>query len=390
MKRKYPKDNDTIKDITKWLNENKVDYKWKSKRKAELIDITHVAVKAVKKRNKMYPKLTDNDLPTITISLNNKKKLVADIAIISSDNKDTTSNRAKKDETVKKHPPIQVDVKPVENKRKTKHTDTTSMSKAELLDKILDEADEQLKEKRELATKTNKSNNSSSDKAVNKSNKTDKPDKSSKPIKINSGQLQFSLNHNEWLIVASLPTDLPENPILDLTTGNVYSANQQPNFIFDGENDNSDIDNTKSQGTASSTSDITSTSKAKTNLTDVTSNEHSDDRITKSGKTNRQSESQSIVKLEKHDFELGANNIAVYYDATGKPVKKDSLNEIANELNHSDAVIAVDTQQHPNEQNKENAKLNKAKKKKHHYVLDTVIVLLVIAIIYVIVKMING
>lgn len=389
MKRKYPKDNDTIKDITKWLNENKVDYKWKSKRKAELIDITHVAVKAVKKRNKMYPKLTGNDLPAVTISLNNKKKLVANIAIIPSDNKDTTLNKAKKDETIKKHPPIQVDVKPVENKRKTKHTDTTSMSKAELLDKILDEADEQLKEKRELA-KTNKSNNSSSDKTVNKSNKTTKPDKSSKPIKINSGQLQFSLNHNEWLIVASLPTDLPENPILDLTTGDIYSANQQSNFILDSKNSNSDIVNTKSQATASSTSDIISTSKVKTKLTDVTSNKHSDNRITKSGKTNRQSESQSIVKLEKQDFELDANNIAVYYDATGEPVKKDSLNEIANELNHSDAVIAVDNQQDPNEQNKENTKLNKAKKKKHHYVLDTVIVLLVIAIIYVIVKMING
>ena len=387
MKRKYPKDNDTIKDITKWLNENKVDYKWKSKRKAELIDITHVAVKAVKQRNKMYPKLTGNDLPVITISLNNKKKLVADIAIIPSDNKDTTTNKAKREETAKRHPPIQVDVKPVENKRKTKHTDTTSMSKAKLLDKILDEADEQLKEKRELA-KTNKSNNSSSNKTVNESNKTDKPDKSSKPIKINSRQLQFSLNHNEWLIVASLPTDLPENPILDLTTGDIYSANQQPNFILDSENSNSDTDNTKSQSTASSTSDVISTSKTK--LTDVTTNKHNDDNITQSGETNRQSESQSIVKLEKQDFKLGANNIAVYYDATGEPVKQDSLNEIANELNHSDAVIAVDTQQHPNEQNKENAKLNKAKKKKHHYVLDTVIVLLVIAIIYVIVKMING
>lgn len=389
MKRKYPKDNDTIKDITKWLNENKVDYKWKSKRKAELIDITHVAVKAVKQRNKMYPKLTGNDLPAITISLNNKKKLVADIAVIPSDNKDTTLNKAKRDETAKRHPPIQVDVKPVENKRKTKHTDTTSMSKAELLDKILDEADEQLKEKRELA-KTNKSNNSSSNKTVNESNKTDKPDKSAKPIKINSGQLQFSLNHNEWLIVASLPTDLPESPILDLTTGNVYSADQQPNSILDSENSNSDIDNTKSQGTASSTSDIISTSKAKTQLTDVATNKHNDDNITQSRKANRQSESQSIVKLEKQDFKLGANNIAVYYDATGEPVKKDSLNEIANELNHSDAVIAVDTQQHSNAQNKENAKLNKEKKKKHHYVLDTAIVLLVLAIIYVIVKMING
>lgn len=485
MKRKYPKDNDTIKDITKWLSENKVNYKWKTKRKAELLAITHKAVSAVKKRHKTYPNLTTKDLPEITISLNDKKKLVAEIDKVdekevhtatndishktaANDNKDTSDiNSSTIDQIARKAVANSTKLK-TENKADTKikadtgletvsQTESVSspkptptnepdaLSKNDLLDKIL-QTDE--KDTTQGTPKT-----STQTVTLNKSKTTANSDatNTNEPTKISASQLRFQLADNEWLLVVTMPEELPADPVLDLNTGDIYSqtapeTETEPTpdnqAVAQTNNDTAQISkadtiydkatNTKEQtDTADAANVAKNTAGAKKEnannevpvvdspdgqiktasanaikkvIAKVDTNKSSDDTAKteiiakESGTTDKLEDTKSIadsttkpkISLAKQDFELDATRVVVYYNAHGDPIKSDDLSDTVNNLNNSDAIIAVDNNT-PVTTRKAQHELDKKKPaKKSHHVLAITGAVVVFAVVFILIKIFMG
>lgn len=487
MKRKYPKDNDTIKDITKWLSENKVNYKWKTKRKAELLAITHKAVSAVKKRHKIYPNLTTKDLPAITISLNDKKKLVAEIDKVdeketatatndishktANDNKDTSDiNGSTVDQIARKAVANSTKLK-AESKTDTKikadagletksQTESVSspesiptsepdaLSKNDLLDKML-QTDE--KDTTQGAPKTG-----TQTVTLNKSKATVNSDvtNTNEPTKISASQLRFQLADNEWLLVVTMPEELPSDPILDLNTGDIYSqtahevetelvsdtsaspateqANNDTAQISKAETIYDKATNTKEQtDTADAANVAKNTAGAKKEnannevpvadspanqiktasenaikkvITKTDTNKSSDDSVKtettvkESGVTDKLEDTKLIadsttkpkISLAKQDFELDATRVVVYYNAHGDPIKSDDLSDTVNDLNKSDAIIAVDNNTPVTTRNAQHKLDKKEPAKKSHHVLAITGAIVVFAVVFILIKIFMG
>lgn len=484
MKRKYPKDNDTIKDITKWLSENKVNYKWKTKRKAELLAITHKAVSAVKKRHKTYPNLTTKDLPAITINLNDKKKLVAEIGKVeeketatatndishkvANDNKDTSNingstvnqiarkavaNSTKLETESKTDTKIKADAgletksqtESVSSPEPTPTSEPDALSKNDLLDKMLqtDEKDttqDVPKESTQTAT-------------LNKSKATVNSDATNTnvPTKISASQLRFQLADNEWLLVVSMPEELPADPVLDLNTGDIYSqtapeAETEPTpdnqAVAQTNNDTAQISkaetiydkatNTKEQtDTADAANVAKNTAGAKKEnannevpvadspasqietasanaikkvITKTDTNKSSDDSVKtetiakESGATDKLEDTKSIadsttkpkISLAKQDFELDATRVVVYYNAHGDPIKSDDLSDTVNNLNKSDAIIAVDNNTPVTTRKAQHELDKKEPAKKSHHVLAITGAIVVFAVVFILIKIFMG
>lgn len=485
MKRKYPKDNDTIKDITKWLSENKVNYKWKTKRKAELLAITHKAVSAVKKRHKTYPNLTTKDLPEITISLNDKKKLVAEIGkvdekeidtatndilhkTVANDNKDTSeindntidqiarkavANSTKLKTENKADTKIKADAgletisqtESVSSPESTPTSEPDALSKNDLLDKIL-QTDE--KDTTQGAPKTG-----TQTVMLNKSKATVNSDatNTNEPTKISASQLRFQLADNEWLLVVTMPEELPSDPILDLNTGDIYSQtapeaeteptpdNQavaqtnndtaqtskadtiydsattttgQKNFA-DTEKTAKDLANAENESADNEVSAIdnpdgqikTASANAIKKVIAKTNNNNSNDDTAKtetiakeSGATDKPEDTKSIVSgeskpkisLAKQDFELDATRVVVYYNAYGDPIKSDDLSDTVNNLNKSDAIIAVDNNTPVTTRKAQHELDKKESAKKSHHVLAITGAIVVFAVVFILIKIFMG
>lgn len=465
MKRKYPKDNDTIKDITKWLSENKVNYKWKTKRKAELLAITHKAVSAVKKRHKIYPNLTTKDLPAITISLNDKKKLVAeidkadekDIATATNDishktandNKDTSNingstvnqiarkavaNSTKLNTESKTDTKIKADVG-LETKSQTESvsspepaptSEPDALSKNDLLDKMLqtDEKD----------TTQDVPKASTQTVTLNKSKVTANSDvtNTNEPTKISASQLRFQLADNEWLLVVTMPEELPADPVLDLNTGDIYSqtaheAETEPTpdnqAVAQTNNDTTQIskadtiydraattteqkDNNEVSAVDSPDSQIkdASANAIKKVITKTNTNKSSDDSVKpettakESEATDKLEDKKSIadsttkpkISLAKQDFELDATRVVVYYNAHGDPIKSDDLSDTVNNLNKSDAVIAVDNHTPVTTRKAQHELDKKEPAKKSHHVLAITGAVVVFAVVFILIKIFMG
>lgn len=487
MKRKYPKDNDTIKDITKWLSENKVNYKWKTKRKAELLAITHKAVSAVKKRHKIYPNLTTKDLPAITISLNDKKKLVAEIDKAdeketatatndishktANDNKDTSDiNGSTVDQIARKAVANSTKLK-AESKTNTKikadagletksQTESVSspesiptsepdaLSKNDLLDKMLqtDEKDT-TQDVPKASTQTVTLNKS---KATVNSDATN----TNEPTKISTSQLRFQLADNEWLLVVSMPEELPADPVLDLNTGDIYSqtaheveteqvsdtsaspateqANNDTAQISKAETIYDKATNTKEQ---TDTADVANVAKntagaekknannevpvadspanqiktasenaIKKVINKTDTNKSSDDTAKaettakESGATDKPEDTKSIadsttkpkISLAKQDFELDATRVVVYYNAHGDPIKSDDLSDTVNNLNKSDAIIAIDNNTPVTTRKAQHELDKKEPAKKSHHVLAITGAVVVFAVVFILIKIFMG
>lgn len=491
MKRKYPKDNDTIKDITKWLSENKVNYKWKTKRKAELLAITHKAVSAVKKRHKTYPNLTTKDLPAITISLNDKKKLVAEIGKVdeketatatndishkvANDNKDTSNingstvnqiarkavaNSTKLKTESKTNTKIKADTsletvsqtESVSSPKPTPTSEPDALSKNDLLDKIL-QTDE-----KDVAQNAPKA--STQTVTLNKSKATTNSDatNTNEPTKINANQLRFQLANNEWLLVVTMPEELPADPVLDLNTGDIYSqtaheAETEPtpdnqavaktasdtasdtdkiskaDTIYDSatttteqkdtvdvadtekvakntanlekksaNNEVSTVDSPDSQIKTVSTNAIkkviakTDTNKSIGDATEIETT------TKESGAINKPEDTKSIadsatkpkISLAKQDFELDATRVVVYYNAHGDPVKSDDLSDTVNNLNKSDAIIAVDNNTPVTTRQEQHELDKKEPAKKNHHVLAITGAIVVFAVVFILIKIFMG
>lgn len=487
MKRKYPKDNDTIKDITKWLSENKVNYKWKTKRKAELLAITHKAVSAVKKRHKIYPNLTTKDLPAITISLNDKKKLVAEIdkadeketAIATNDISHKTANDNKDTSDINGSTVDQIARKAVANSTKLKaesKTDTKikadagletksqtesvsspesiptsepdALSKNDLLDKMLqtDEKDT-TQDVPKASTQTVTLNKS---KATVNSDATN----TNEPTKISTSQLRFQLADNEWLLVVSMPEELPADPVLDLNTGDIYSqtaheveteqvsdtsaspateqANNDTAQISKAETIYDKATNTKEQ---TDTADVANVAKntagaekknannevpvvdspanqiktasenaIKKVINKTDTNKSSDDTAKaettakESGATDKPEDTKSIadsttkpkISLAKQDFELDATRVVVYYNAHGDPIKSDDLSDTVNNLNKSDAIIAIDNNTPVTTRKAQHELDKKEPAKKSHHVLAITGAVVVFAVVFILIKIFMG
>lgn len=487
MKRKYPKDNDTIKDITKWLSENKVNYKWKTKRKAELLAITHKAVSAVKKRHKIYPDLTTKDLPAITISLNDKKKLVAEIDKAdeketatatndishktANDNKDTSDingstvdqiarkavanstklkTESKTDAKIKADTSLETksQTESVSSPETTPTSEPDALSKNDLLDKML-QTDE--KDTTQGIPKT-----STQTVTLDKSKATVNSDttNTNEPTKISASQLCFQLADNEWLLVVSMPEELPADPVLDLNTGDIYSqtaheveteqvsdtsaspateqANNDTAQISKAETIYDKATNTKEQ---TDTADVANVAKntagagheninhevpvadspanqiktasanaIKKVIAKADPNKSSDDTAKaettakKSSVTDKPEDTKSTtgsetkpkISLAKQDFELDATRVVVYYNAQGDPVKSDDLSATVNNLNKSDAIIAVDNHT-PVTTRKAQHELDKEKPaKKNHHVLAITGAVVVFAVVFILIKIFIG
>lgn len=487
MKRKYPKDNDTIKDITKWLSENKVNYKWKTKRKAELLAITHKAVSAVKKRHKIYPNLTTKDLPAITISLNDKKKLVAEIdkadeketATATNDISHKTANDNKDTSDINGSTVDQIARKAVANSTKLKaesKTDTKikadagletksqtesvsspesiptsepdALSKNDLLDKMLqtDEKDT-TQDVPKASTQTVTLNKS---KATVNSDATN----TNEPTKISTSQLRFQLADNEWLLVVSMPEELPADPVLDLNTGDIYSqtaheveteqvsdtsaspateqANNDTAQISKAETIYDKATNTKEQ---TDTADVANVAKntagaekknannevpvtdspanqiktasenaIKKVINKTDTNKSSDDTAKaettakESGATDKPEDTKSIadsttkpkISLAKQDFELDATRVVVYYNAHGDPIKSDDLSDTVNNLNKSDAIIAIDNNTPVTTRKAQHELDKKEPAKKSHHVLAITGAVVVFAVVFILIKIFMG
>lgn len=487
MKRKYPKDNDTIKDITKWLSENKVNYKWKTKRKAELLAITHKAVSAVKKRHKTYPNLAIADLPAITISLNDKKKLIAEIGEVNeneiatatndishkaaNDSKDTSdingstvdqiarkavANSTKLKTESKTDAKIKADsgletksqTESVSSPETTPTSEPDALSKNDLLDKML-QTDE--KDTTQGIPKT-----STQTIRLDKSKATVNSDttNTNEPTKISASQLRFQLADNEWLLVVSMPEELPADPILDLNTGDIYSQTEH-------EVETEQVSDTStSPATEQADNDTAQTSKADTiydsattiteqenvadtektakdlanaekkdinhevpvadspanqiktasenaikkviNKTDT--NKSSDDTAKaettakESGATDKSEDTKSIaggeskpkISLAKQDFELDATRVVVYYNAHGDPIKSDDLSDTVNNLNKSDAIIAVDNNTPVTTRKAQHELDKKEPAKKNHHVLAITGAVVVFAVVFILIKIFMG
>lgn len=484
MKRKYPKDNDTIKDITKWLSENKVNYKWKTKRKAELLAITHKAVSAVKKRHKTYPDLTTKDLPAITISLNDKKKLVAEIGKVeeketatatndilhkaANDNKDTSDingntvdqiarkavanstklkTESKTDAKIKAGTSLETksQTESVSSSESTPTSEPDALSKNDLLDKML-QTDE-----KDITQDVPKASTQTI--TLNKPEATINSDatNTNEPTKISASQLRFQLADNEWLLVVSMPEELPADPVLDLNTGDIYSQTAH-------EVETEQVSDTSaSLATGQANNDATQISKAKTiydkatntkeqtdtadvakntagvekknannevpvadspasqietasanaikkviNKTDT--NKSSDDTAKaettakESGATDKPEDTKSIagsetkpkISLAKQDFELDATRVVVYYNAQGDPVKSDDLSDTVNNLNKSDAIIAVDNHTPVTTRKAQHELDKKEPAKKSHHVLAITGAIVVFAVVFILIKIFMG
>lgn len=481
MKRKYPKDNDTIKDITKWLSENKVNYRWKTKRKAELLIITHKAVSAVKKRHKTYPNLTTKDLPAITISLNDKKKLVAEIGKVeeketatatndishkvANDNKDTSNingstvnqiarkavaNSTKLKTENKADTKIKADAgletisqtESVSSPESTPTSEPDALSKNDLLDKIL-QTDE--KDTTQGAPKTG-----TQTVTLNKSKATVNSDvtNTNEPTKISASQLRFQLADNEWLLVVTMPEELPSDPILDLNTGDIYSqsaheAETEPapdnqavaqtdsdtaqiskaDTIYDSaattkeQKDTTDTAekaanpekeniNSKTSAADSPTSQIkTASANAIKKVIAKTDTNNSNSDTTKSettakelGETDKPEDTKSIadgetkpkISLAKQDFELDATRVVVYYNAHGDPIKSDDLSDTVNNLNKSDAIIAVDNNTPVTTRKAQHELDKKEPAKKSHHALAITGAIVVFAVVFILIKIFMG
>lgn len=492
MKRKYPKDNDTIKDITKWLSENKVNYKWKTKRKAELLAITHKAVSAVKKRHKTYPSLTTEDLPEITISLNDKKKLVAEIDKVDEKEIDTATNdishkttandnkgtseingstidqiarkavanstklKAENEADTKVKADTRLETVPqtksVSSPESTPTSEPDALSKNDLLDKILqtDEKDPaQNVSKASTQTVTlNKSKITTSSDATN----------TNEPTKINANQLRFQLASNEWLLVVTMPEELPADPVLDLNTGDIYSQtaheteteptpdNQtvaktdsdtagdtdkisKADTIYDSatttteQKDTADVVDTekiaknnanlekKSADNEGPTVDrpdsqikTASTNAIKKVIAKTDTNKSIDDAAEaettakESGAIDKLEDTKSIadsatkpkISLAKQDFELDTTRVVVYYNAHGDPVKSDDLSDTVNNLNKSDAIIAVDNNTPVTTRQEQHELDKKAPAKKSHHVLAITGAIVVFAVVFILIKIFMG
>lgn len=488
MKRKYPKDNDTIKDITKWLSENKVNYKWKTKRKAELLAITHKAVSAVKKRHKTYPNLTTKDLPEITISLNDKKKLVAEIDKVdeketatttndishktaANDNKDTSdinsstidqiarkavANSTKLKAESKTDTKIKADAgletksqtESVSSPESTPISEPDALSKNDLLDKML-QTDE--KDTTQGTPKT-----STQTVTLNKSKATANSDATNinEPTKISASQLRFQLADNEWLLVVTMPEELPADPVLDLNTGDIYSqtapeaetelvsdtsaspATEQANndtaqiskaeTIYDKatntkeqtdtadaanvakntagakkENTNNEVPVADSPANQIETASANAIKKVinKTN-TNKSSNDTAKAETTakESGATDKLEDTKSIadsttkpkISLAKQDFELDATRVVVYYNAHGDPIKSDDLSDTVNNLNKSDAIIAIDNNTPVTTRKAQHELDKKEPAKKSHHVLAITGAIVVFAVVFILIKIFMG
>lgn len=485
MKRKYPKDNDTIKDITKWLSENKVNYKWKTKRKAELLAITHKAVSAVKKRHKTYPNLTTKDLPEITISLNDKKKLVAEIGkvdekeidtatndilhkTVANDNKDTSeindntidqiarkavANSTKLKTENKADTKIKADAgletisqtESVSSPESTPTSEPDALSKNDLLDKIL-QTDE--KDTTQGAPKTG-----TQTVTLNKSKATVNSDvtNTNEPTKISASQLRFQLADNEWLLVVTMPEELPSDPILDLNTGDIYSqtapeAETEPtpdnqavaqtnndtaqtskaDTIYDsattttGQKNFADTEKTAKDLANAEKKDINhevsavdspdgqikaaSANAIKKVIAKTDTNKSNDDTaktetIAKElGATDKPEDTKSIVSgeskpkisLAKQDFELDATRVVVYYNAHGDPIKSDDLSDTVNNLNKSDAIIAVDNNTPVTTRKAQHELDKKEPAKKSHHALAITGAIVVFAVVFILIKIFMG
>lgn len=485
MKRKYPKDNDTIKDITKWLSENKVNYKWKTKRKAELLAITHKAVSAVKKRHKTYPNLTTKDLPAITISLNDKKKLVAEIGKVDekdittatndishktagNDNKDTSNingntidqiarkavaNSTKLKAESKTDTKIKADAG-LETKSQTESvsspesiptSEPDALSKNDLLDKML-QTDE--KDTTQGAPKTG-----TQTVTLNKSKATVNSDvtNTNEPTKISASQLRFQLADNEWLLVVTMPEELPSDPILDLNTGDIYSqtapeAETEPtpdnqavaqtnndtaqtskaDTIYDSATTITEQENVAdTEKTAKDTADAekkdinhevsavdspdgqiktASANAIKKVIAKTDTNKLSDDTVKtettakESRATDKPEDTKSIadsttkpkISLAKQDFELDATRVVVYYNAHGDPIKSDDLSDTVNNLNKSDAIIAVDNNTPVTTRKAQHELDKKEPAKKSHHVLAITGAIVVFAVVFILIKIFMG
>ena len=485
MKRKYPKDNDTIKDITKWLSENKVNYKWKTKRKAELLAITHKAVSAVKKRHKTYPNLTTKDLPEITISLNDKKKLVAEIGKVNekdittatndishktagNDNKDTSNingstvnqiarkavaNSTKLKAESKTDTKIKADAgletisqtESVSSPESTPTSEPDALSKNDLLDKIL-QTDE--KDTTQGAPKTG-----TQTVTLNKSKATVNSDvtNTNEPTKISASQLRFQLADNEWLLVVTMPEELPSDPILDLNTGDIYSqtaseAETEPisdnQTVAQTNNDTVQISKAETiydsatttaeqknvADTEKTVQDTANTEKKSINhevsaidnpdsqiktasenaikkvIAKADPDKSSDDSVKaettakESEATDKLEDTKSIadsttkpkISLAKQDFELDATRVVVYYNAHGDPIKSDDLSDTVNNLNKSDAVIAVDNHTPVTTRKAQHELDKKEPAKKSHHVLAITGAIVVFAVVFILIKIFMG
>ena len=485
MKRKYPKDNDTIKDITKWLNENKVNYKWKTKRKAELLAITHKAVSAVKKRHKTYPNLATADLPAITIKLNDKKKLVAEIGKVNekdittatndishktagNDNKDTSdinsstvnqiarkavANSTKLKAESKTDTKIKADAgletisqtESVSSPESTPTSEPDALSKNDLLDKML-QTDE--KDTTQGAPKTG-----TQTVTLNKSKATANSDvtNTNEPAKISASQLRFQLADNEWLLVVTMPEELPSDPILDLNTGDIYSqtapeAETEPtpdnqavaqtnndtaqtskaDTIYDSATTITEQENVAdTEKTAKDTADAekkdinhevsavdspdgqiktASANAIKKVIAKTDTNKLSDDTVKtettakESRATDKPEDTKSIadsttkpkISLAKQDFELDATRVVVYYNAHGDPIKSDDLSDTVNNLNKSDAIIAVDNNTPVTTRKAQHELDKKEPAKKSHHVLAITGAIVVFAVVFILIKIFMG
>lgn len=482
MKRKYPKDNDTIKDITKWLSENKVNYKWKTKRKAELLAITHKAVSAVKKRRKTYPSLAAEDLPEITISLNDKKKLVAEIGEVNENKTDTATNdishkvatiddkdtsdinnstvdqiarkavanstklkTEKKADTKKEiddSSENEPQTEPVNSSKPVSASEPDALSKNDLVDKIL-QTDE--KDTTQGAPKANTQTVTlNKSKLITQSGTAN----TNEPTKIGANQLHFQLANNEWLLVVSMPEDLPDDPVLDLNTGDIYSqsaheAETEPapdnqavaqtdsdtaqiskaDTIYDSaattkeQKDTTDTAekaanpekeniNSKTSAADSPTSQIkTASANAIKKVIAKTDTNNSNSDTTKSettakelGETDKPEDTKSIadgetkpkISLAKQDFELDATRVVVYYNAHGDPIKSDDLSDTVNNLNKSDAIIAVDNNTPVTTRKAQHELDKKEPAKKSHHALAITGAIVVFAVVFILIKIFMG
>lgn len=221
MKRKYPKDNDTIKTIKDWLTKNKVDYKWKSKRKPELLEIMHQAIIAVKKRNKEYADLSIDDMPSIIIRQNQKGKLTAKINSVTKTNINDVKSIENKDTDVFK--------KAVE----TSHQAKADNNNANLVKEII-------KHTNQTDTQTDINSDTKPQPEITKSSL--------------SNGLKLDLSNNEWLLILTLPKDIPANSILNLNTGEISIDNQveqsDNNSTKNINNKQEDIDQTDTSTTS--------------------------------------------------------------------------------------------------------------------------------------------
>lgn len=309
MKRKYPQDNDTIAVIKSWLTQNKVEYKWKSKRKPELVEIMHVAISAVKKRAKNYTNLSQDDLPLIKITRNAKGKLHAQLQVSSTD-----SAENKKHDNTDSNPWFNGQYDDVDFKKEVNQAGNPDTMQVGKETDLIKNALNYVQHDKSVTAQQNKSQ-------TNVKHTTADTQKN-----IHQTSFYCNLKPNEWLLCLILPTIFAgkTNLVFDTTTGEIYDLTDIPSTSHKTETTKQETNNNVVVNTASQQNHDNTTNKlANTPQSDLPEQAHISNSKHNSNPKNQTNTFKSVIT--ETEYQTNANKITTYPMQTDVSNNKDKL-----------------------------------------------------------------